>query len=156
MGNKIVSQSRSKEVSMSYRGQTSTSAALVFSVVDGRLKEFKQRITAGEVVVSNETFLASSECLEVGWHVPRVPLDEVLQATQLYLLLPVSYLLSPLSLHDLCDLAVRAGAALGAKERSRRSRGGVDPSNRCLPISEVSHLVDKVEKLKFTSVSCRK
>uniref|UniRef100_A0A7N0T447 Uncharacterized protein n=1 Tax=Kalanchoe fedtschenkoi TaxID=63787 RepID=A0A7N0T447_KALFE len=151
MGNKCVPQARPDIVSQPGWGDpTNRAPASVFSVLDGRLKEFKRATTAGEVVKSDDdAFLASSESMEVGLHVPRVPSDEVLQPGQLYFVLPGSFFLSPLSLHDLCDLAVKAGAALGA----RRGRRGADEAaaKGCYP--EVAHMFDRVEKLMLRNGS---
>lgn len=154
MGNKIVSQTESRTVSTD-RGQLNA-PALVFSVANGDLMEFKQPITAGEIVKPNATFITSSESMEVGWHLQHLSNDEVLQNGQLYFLLPVCFSICPLSIHDLCDLAVKVSDALAINHRSQRSAKGSVEVQSCYPIPDVNHLVDKVEKLKFRRSTSRK
>ncbi|KAK6946194.1 PADRE domain [Dillenia turbinata] len=90
----------------------SSSAKLIY--LDGRVQEFKQPIQAGSILSLNpNNFICSSESMHINSFVPPVPDHEELQPGQLYFLLPQSYSNVPLSLQDLCALAIKAGAALG-------------------------------------------
>lgn len=81
--------------------------------MNGQLQEFQQLITAGEILVQNpDFFLCSSEAMNVNSLVPQMAKDEILQLGQLYFLLPISKLNTPLSLQDMCTLAVKASTAL--------------------------------------------
>lgn len=89
-----------------------TKVAMVIHI-NGKLQEFRQPITAGEILVQNpDLFLCSSEAMNVNSLVPQLAKDEILQLGQLYFLLPVSKLQTPLSLQDMCVLAVKANTAL--------------------------------------------
>ncbi|KAM3377063.1 hypothetical protein P3S68_009476 [Capsicum galapagoense] len=81
--------------------------------INGKLQEFRQPITAGEILVQNPNFfLCSSEAMNVNSLVPQLAKDEMLQLGQLYFLMPISKLQTPLSLQDMCVLAVKASTAL--------------------------------------------
>ncbi|KAM7252274.1 hypothetical protein ACFE04_024157 [Oxalis oulophora] len=81
---------------------------------DGRLQEFHRPIKAGHVLsLHANCFLCSIESMDIDSHVPHVPIDEDLQLGQIYFLMPQSIHQSPLSLHQLCSLAVKAAASLG-------------------------------------------
>ncbi|XP_055814767.1 uncharacterized protein LOC129884495 [Solanum dulcamara] len=89
-----------------------TKVAMVIQM-NGKLQEFRQPITAGEILVQNpDFFLCSSEAMNVNSLVPQLAKDEILQLGQLYFLLPVSKLQTPFSLQDICVLAVKASTAL--------------------------------------------
>ncbi|KAK4378374.1 hypothetical protein RND71_000236 [Anisodus tanguticus] len=81
--------------------------------ITGKLQEFRQPITAGEILVQHpDFFICSSEAMNVNSLVPQLAKDEMLQLGQLYFLLPVSKLQTPFSLQDMCALAVKASTAL--------------------------------------------
>ncbi|OIT20332.1 hypothetical protein A4A49_39547 [Nicotiana attenuata] len=81
--------------------------------MNGQLQEFQQPITAGEILGQNpDFFICSSEAMNVNSLVPQLAKDEILQLGQLYFLLPISKLHTPLSLQDMCTLAVKASTAL--------------------------------------------
>ncbi|XP_059310807.1 uncharacterized protein LOC132062205 [Lycium ferocissimum] len=89
-----------------------TKVAMVIQM-NGKLQEFQQPITAGEILIQNpDFFICSSEAMNVNSLVPQLAKDEILQLGQLYFLLPVSKLNTPLSLQDMCALAVKASTAL--------------------------------------------
>lgn len=89
-----------------------TKVAMVIQM-NGKLQEFRQPITAGDILIQNpDFFLCSSEAMNVDSLVPQLAKDEILQLGQLYFLLPVSKLQTPLSLQDMCLLAVKASTAL--------------------------------------------
>ncbi|MCD7451579.1 hypothetical protein HAX54_012634 [Datura stramonium] len=89
-----------------------TEVAMVIQM-NGKLQEFRQPITAGEILAQNpDFFLCSSEAMNVNSLVPQLAKHEILQLGQLYFLLPVSKLQTPLSLQDMCALAVKASTAL--------------------------------------------
>lgn len=76
---------------------------------DGRHQEFRQPIKASHVLSHNPNcFLCSSEAMYVGSRAPHVPGDEELQLGQIYFLMSSSKSETPLSLQDLCALAIKA------------------------------------------------
>ncbi|XP_076957531.1 uncharacterized protein LOC143633042 [Bidens hawaiensis] len=80
---------------------------------DGRLQEFKQPVMVSHVLSGHPAaFLCSSDTMFVGCHVPQMPGNEELQMGQIYFLMPLSNSNNPLSLHELCSLAIKAGLAL--------------------------------------------
>ncbi|KAJ7952947.1 HTH-type transcriptional regulator [Quillaja saponaria] len=81
---------------------------------DGRKQEFKQPIQAKFITSQTEpdSFLCNSESMILGMCIPRVPDEEELRPGQIYFLLPLSQAREPLSLPHLCELAVKATAAL--------------------------------------------
>ncbi|CAH9124358.1 unnamed protein product [Cuscuta epithymum] len=83
--------------------------------LDGKAQEFWQpAVRAGDILSENPNcILCSSEALNVDSPVEPLAGDEELQLGQLYFLLPIGKSHLPLSLHDLCVLAVTASAALG-------------------------------------------
>ncbi|OMO84203.1 hypothetical protein COLO4_22167 [Corchorus olitorius] len=91
---------------------TRTSAKVVH--IDGRVQEFRQPIQAKNIISQNPNcFLCSSESMSIGTCVPQVPDDEELQPGQVYFLLPLSQSDKPLSLPELCALAIKASSGLG-------------------------------------------
>lgn len=82
--------------------------------VDGWVQELKQPIQAKAVTSQNPScFLCSYESLSIGTCAPHVPGEEELQAGHIYFLMPFSRARQPLSLPDLCVLAITATSALG-------------------------------------------
>ncbi|KAI3809758.1 hypothetical protein L1987_19358 [Smallanthus sonchifolius] len=93
---------------------TSTTAKVIHSI-DGRLQEFRQPVKAGNVLFGHQPesfFLCSAEDMFVNCHVPHVPGDEDLQPGQIYFVMPISKSYRPISLHELCLLAIKASSAL--------------------------------------------
>ncbi|KAL7236712.1 hypothetical protein ACSBR1_019922 [Camellia fascicularis] len=83
--------------------------------MDANLQEFKQPIKAYHILSQNpNSFLCSSETMYVGSRALHVPYDEELQPGQTYFLmpLPTKSQQTPLSLQDLCALAIKASTAL--------------------------------------------
>lgn len=81
--------------------------------LDGRLQEFMESIKASHILSQNPNFfLCSLESMYVDSHAPHVPIDEELQLGQIYFLIPTSKSHVPLSLQDLCSLAIKASTAL--------------------------------------------
>ncbi|KAH7575137.1 hypothetical protein ACOSP7_005455 [Xanthoceras sorbifolium] len=81
--------------------------------MDGRLQELRQPMKAGHVLSQNpKSFLCSSESMYVDFVLPHVPEDEELQLGQIYFLMPLSKSHFPLTLQELCSLAIKASAAL--------------------------------------------
>ncbi|KAG9440856.1 hypothetical protein H6P81_021021 [Aristolochia fimbriata] len=81
--------------------------------VDGRLQEFPVPVRAGQVASQNPgCFLCSSESMFLDTHIPRICEGEELQVGHIYFLVPLAHAHNPLSLPDLCALAVKASAAL--------------------------------------------
>ncbi|KAH7835111.1 hypothetical protein Vadar_022960 [Vaccinium darrowii] len=81
--------------------------------LEGKLQNFSQPIKASEILSQNPNcFLGSSETMFIGSHVPQVPNNEELQLGQIYFLIPISKSRTPLSLQDLCALAIKASSAL--------------------------------------------
>ncbi|CAI0554357.1 unnamed protein product [Linum tenue] len=82
----------------------------------GKLQEFTHPIRAGRVAslspaAAGGCFVCSSESMSIGKLVPQLGDEEELQLGQLYFLLPVCFARNPLSISDLCGLAVKASAA---------------------------------------------
>ncbi|KAK9284760.1 hypothetical protein L1049_023937 [Liquidambar formosana] len=85
--------------------------------VDGRVQEFNQPILAGSITSQNPNcFLCSSESMSIGTCVPHVREDEELHAGQIYFLMPLSRAHTPLSLPDLCSLAIKASSTMTKDE----------------------------------------
>ncbi|CAL9022091.1 unnamed protein product [Prunus brigantina] len=101
--------------------------------LDGGLQELRRPVVSSHILSQNPNcFLCTSESMYVGSCAPQVPKDEELQLGQIYFLMPLSQSKSPLSLQDLCSLAIKAGAALANHSEaahlvsSKRSPTGVD------------------------------
>nr|GMD08693.1 Mitochondrial fission regulator like [Ipomoea batatas] len=91
----------------------STPAAAMVVNMNGALQEFRRPVKAADVLSDNPNcFLSNSEAMNVNSAMPQVAGDEDLQLGQLYFLLPVSMSHAPLSLQDMCALAIKASAAL--------------------------------------------
>ncbi|EXB63629.1 hypothetical protein L484_026971 [Morus notabilis] len=85
---------------------------------EGKLQEYIHPVKSGQVLSQNPNcFLCSSESMFVGAHVPQLPTNEELQPGQIYFLLPLSQAKTPLSLQDLCALAIKASSALSASNK---------------------------------------
>ncbi|GAV68265.1 DUF4228 domain-containing protein [Cephalotus follicularis] len=81
--------------------------------MDGRVEQLKKPIQAKIITSQNPNcFLCSSESMFIGTCVPRVPDEEDLQLGLIYFLLPQSEARKPLSLPDLCGLAIKASCAI--------------------------------------------
>ncbi|KAI4295574.1 hypothetical protein L6164_035607 [Bauhinia variegata] len=81
--------------------------------LDGRLEQLEEKKKAGHVLSENpDCFLCCSESMFVGSLRPHVNPSEKLQLDHIYFLMPLSKSHMPLSLQDLCALAVKADAAL--------------------------------------------
>ncbi|XVF00641.1 hypothetical protein REPUB_Repub04eG0018500 [Reevesia pubescens] len=80
---------------------------------NGKLQEFRQPIKASLILSQNPNcFLCNSELMYVNSRLPQVPEDEELQLDQIYFLMPESKSQAPLSLQELCLLAIKASTAL--------------------------------------------
>lgn len=80
---------------------------------DGRMEEFKQPIRAINITSENPGFfLCNSELMFIGSCVPELAEKDVLEAGQIYFLMPNSRAHYPLSLADVCALAIKASSAL--------------------------------------------
>ncbi|XP_008797023.2 uncharacterized protein LOC103712315 [Phoenix dactylifera] len=100
----------SKRKSLERRDRRPAAAKVIH--LDGSLEEYEEAVRAGLVAARNPgCCLCAGEALEVGAHPQEVAEAEELQPGQLYFLLPVSSR-HPLSLPDLCLLAIRASSAL--------------------------------------------
>ncbi|XP_050384210.1 uncharacterized protein LOC126800838 [Argentina anserina] len=81
-----------------------------------RVQELKQPIQARRIISQHpDHVLCNSEAMSVGTCAPHVPGDEVLQPGQIYFLMPLQQAQNPLSLPELCDLAIKASSALGKR-----------------------------------------
>ncbi|KAI4381674.1 hypothetical protein MLD38_007729 [Melastoma candidum] len=97
----------------------STSISIIW--VDGKFEEHERPFLAGSFISrdgNQELVLCSSEHLAVDSCPTPVRDDEELQLGHIYFLLPVSQARTPLSLADLCDLTIKARAALGDDGRN--------------------------------------
>ncbi|GMJ07952.1 hypothetical protein like AT5G66580 [Hibiscus trionum] len=93
---------------------SSTAAKVVH--MDGLVQELnlRQPVQAKNIISQNPGhFLCCSESMCIGTCVPHVPGDSELQPGQIYFLLPLSQSDQPLSLPDLCSLAIKASSCLG-------------------------------------------
>ncbi|KAL5053924.1 hypothetical protein RYX36_034606 [Vicia faba] len=91
-------------------------STIVVNIVhsNGKLRQLKYPIKAWHVLSRNPNhFLCSSETMYVGSYLPSVPPNQELQLEHIYFLLPLSKSNVPLSLQDLCSLAIKANTALG-------------------------------------------
>ncbi|RZC45496.1 hypothetical protein C5167_038449 [Papaver somniferum] len=80
---------------------------------DGRLQEFKQPIRAEHILSQNPNcFLCSSETMYVDMIIPKMDETEELQMGQVYFLLPLSHSRQPLTISELCALAIKASSVL--------------------------------------------
>lgn len=94
-----------------------TNTSKVINAVDGKLQEFRTPIQAKQITSNNPNcFLCSSETMSVGACLSRAADEEELQPGQIYFLLPESRAHEPLSLPDLCSLAIKASSALGQSQ----------------------------------------
>ncbi|XVF68187.1 hypothetical protein PTKIN_Ptkin10aG0184300 [Pterospermum kingtungense] len=98
---------------------------------DGRLQEFRQPIKASLVLSQNPNcFLCNSEVMYVNSPLPHVPEDEQLQQGQIYFLMPLSKSHAPLSLQELCSLAIKASTVLSHLDMVHSSQAVFDFSDR--------------------------
>ncbi|KAE8685493.1 STS14 protein-like [Hibiscus syriacus] len=96
------------------RGVKRSSTAAKVVHLEGRVQEFRQSVQAKNIVSQNPGhFLCSSESMSIGTCVPHVLDEKELQPGQVYFLLPLSQSDKPLSLPDLCSLAIKATAGFG-------------------------------------------
>ena len=99
--------------------------------LDGKLQQFKQSIKAGHIVSQNPNcFLYSSDSMFIDAHVPQVPEDEELQLGEIYFLMPLCQSHKPLSLQELCALALKASNALTHLDKGSSSPEASPISNR--------------------------
>lgn len=81
--------------------------------INGSLQEFRVSIKANHILSRHpDSFLCSSESMYIGSSPPHLPKDQELQLGHIYFLIPTSKSHVPLSLQDLCSLAIKASTAL--------------------------------------------
>ncbi|XP_076920129.1 uncharacterized protein LOC143581176 [Bidens hawaiensis] len=93
----------------------SPSTVMVIHAIDGRMQELRPPITAKNILNDHERdtiFLSSAETMFVDCHVPHVAGDEHLQPGQIYFIMPVSMSYRPISLQEMCLLAIKASIAI--------------------------------------------
>lgn len=96
-------------------------STIVVNIVhsNGKLQQLKEPIKAWHVLSQNPNhFLCSSETMYVGSYLLSVPPNQELQLDHIYFLLPLSKSNVPLSLQDLCSLAIKANTALNSMIKS--------------------------------------
>ncbi|KAL6497740.1 hypothetical protein OROHE_026979 [Orobanche hederae] len=94
---------------------TMNSIAISAMVVgpDGRLEEFQRLTTAAEVISGHpDCYMCSSDTMVINSAAPQLPEEHVLHFGQIYFLMPLSKLHTPLSLQDLCALAIKASTTI--------------------------------------------
>ncbi|CAH9126153.1 unnamed protein product [Cuscuta epithymum] len=126
-----------------------TPAAVAMVVHEnGELLECRRPVKAADVLSENPNcFLSNSESMSVDSEIPKVSKDEDLEIGQLYFLLPISKSHSPLTLQDMCRLAVKASSALngyftpvaGAVVRRRRHGSCNDRVSRRRHVGTLTH-----------------
>ncbi|KAK9056758.1 hypothetical protein SSX86_024121 [Deinandra increscens subsp. villosa] len=89
-----------------------SSPAKVIHSISGRLQEFRQPVKAGKVLSDSDFFLCNAEDMFVNCHVPHVPAEEDLRPGEIYFIMPAGRGYRPISLQELCSLAVKASVAL--------------------------------------------
>ncbi|KAF7848835.1 hypothetical protein BT93_L1527 [Corymbia citriodora subsp. variegata] len=105
---------------------SSSPSTLKLIHTDGRLQEFTQTIKASHLLSQNPNcFLCSSESMFINSIVPQIHEEEDLYLGQLYFLLPLSMSRVPLSIRELCMLAIKANAVLKGSSCFRGSKDGV-------------------------------
>ncbi|XP_030442061.1 uncharacterized protein LOC115664251 [Syzygium oleosum] len=104
---------------------SSSPSTLKLIHMDGRLQEFTQTMKASHLLSQNpDCFLCSSESMFIDSTVPQIHEEEDLHLGQLYFFLPLSMSRAPLSLQELCLLAIKASAVLESSSSSRRTKDG--------------------------------
>ncbi|XP_071740335.1 uncharacterized protein [Rutidosis leptorrhynchoides] len=90
-----------------------SSTIKVIHAGDGQLHEYQQPITASVVLSCHpNAFLCSSETMFINCYIPHIHGDEELQMGQIYFLMPHEKSNIPLSLEELCALAIKTDSAL--------------------------------------------
>lgn len=98
--------------------------------LDGKLQELRNPVKPCHILSQNPNcFLCPWEFMFVDSDAPQVPTDEELQLGQIYFLMPVSQLRAPLSLQDLCSLAIKASVALAKGSSLSAMRSPVSDRN---------------------------
>ncbi|CAL9240895.1 unnamed protein product [Arabidopsis halleri] len=112
--------------------------------INGDLREYDVPVLASQVLESESTssssssssrsssyFLCNSDSLYYDDFIPAIESDEILQADQIYFVLPISKRQYRLSASDMAALAVKASVAIeksaGKNNRRRRSSGRISP-----------------------------
>ncbi|KAK1560998.1 hypothetical protein Q3G72_033288 [Acer saccharum] len=95
-------------------GSSSSSTAKIIHHLDGKLQEFKLPTKAGQVLSKNPNcFLCCSDTMQIDSPLHHTKEDEQLQIGQIYFLMPLRKSQAPLSLPQLCALAIQASSVLG-------------------------------------------
>ncbi|KAK7264338.1 hypothetical protein RJT34_31945 [Clitoria ternatea] len=90
--------------------------------LDGTLQQFREPIKAWHVLSQNPNcFICCSESMYVGSPMPSVVPSEELQLGHIYFLVPLCKSKVPLSLEDLCALAIKANAVLAPSQLTNYS-----------------------------------
>ncbi|XP_010428724.1 PREDICTED: uncharacterized protein LOC104713326 [Camelina sativa] len=137
-----------------YDSSSTTTAKIV--TINGDLREYDVPVLASQVLESESTsssssssssrsssfyFLCNSDSLYYDDFIPAIESDEILQADQIYFVLPVSKRQYRLSTSDMAALAVKASVAIekaagkGKKGRKYRRRN----SGRISPVVTLNH-----------------
>ncbi|KAL5855750.1 hypothetical protein ACOSQ4_005552 [Xanthoceras sorbifolium] len=103
-------------------GQNGSSTAIIIHHLGGKLQELRLPTKAGHVLSQNPNcFLCSSDSMQIDSPLPHMKEDEEFQLGQIYFLMPLrkSQLAPPLSLPELCALAIEASSLLGYYSSSK-------------------------------------
>ncbi|XP_042494334.1 uncharacterized protein LOC122073772 [Macadamia integrifolia] len=106
---------------------------------NGNLREYPIPVTVSQVLQiesSSSYFLCNSDCLFFDDYIPALDSIEVLQAGQIYFVLPITRLQYRLTAPDMAALAVKASTALS---QSLRKNGGWNKKIRVSPVSELNN-----------------
>ncbi|KAJ4963669.1 hypothetical protein NE237_023608 [Protea cynaroides] len=89
---------------------------------DGKLQKFKEQTKVRDVISQNPNcFLCNAESIYVDSCFPPLPDTEELQFGQIYFLLPLTKQNIPVTLPDLCTLAIRTASVLRKRDRQMQS-----------------------------------
>ncbi|KAF2593384.1 hypothetical protein F2Q70_00044501 [Brassica cretica] len=159
------------------RSDCDSSPAAKIVTVNGDLREYNVPVLASQVLEAESMassssrpssyFLCNSDSLYYDDFIPAIEPEEILQADQIYFVLPVSKRQYRLTASDMAALAVKASVAMekAAKNKNRRRKSGrISPVmmmnqpnerlvavNRSLTMVQKGNLPNKTTQFKSTN-----
>ncbi|KAF3523000.1 hypothetical protein F2Q69_00050188 [Brassica cretica] len=145
------------------RSDCDSSPAAKIVTVNGDLREYNVPVLASQVLEAESMassssrpssyFLCNSDSLYYDDFIPAIEPEEILQADQIYFVLPVSKRQYRLTASDMAALAVKASVAMekAAKNKNRRRKSGRispvmmmnQPNERLVVVNRSSTMVQK-------------